>query len=187
MFAWASCGALGHPYLLESRRVGLKTLKILFLCDLGHRRFFSYTACDIDPPCAGRGSPNRRAGALHILIAASALWAHVRGAAGGCNAFGVATGSDNAGDCAALVAAYNAMGNQPAAWSLGIASGSSYCVWCNSTNLPAAYNFWLACDGNGRVQTLCASPPKRWLFPPYAPTALVNVRAGALIPRPPAG
>ena len=58
---------------------------------------------------------------------------------GGCAA------SDNAVDCAALLAAYVAWGSKPASWAPGIAAGTSYCAWDTSTIQ--------SCTG-GRVTTL---------------------------------
>ena len=52
--------------------------------------------------------------------------------------------TDNAGDCAVLLAAYAAWGNQPASWAAGIAAGSSYCSWDVSS---------VTCT-NGRVTSL---------------------------------
>ena len=81
-----------------------------------------------------------------ILLAVLVL-ARATPASAGCSASGV-TGSDNADDCAALLAAYAAWGNKPASWAAGIAAGTSYCDW-------DAYTIY-ACI-NGRVQYLCAA------------------------------
>ena len=59
------------------------------------------------------------------------------------------TGSDNADDCAALLAAYAAWGNQPESWAAGIAAGSSYCAW-DTNSIQMCYN-------DGRVTRLCAA------------------------------
>ena len=59
------------------------------------------------------------------------------------------TGSDNADDCAALLAAYAAWGNQPASWAAGIAAGRSYCAWDT--------NSIQKCSNDGRVTRLCAA------------------------------
>ena len=64
--------------------------------------------------------------------------------AAGCSATGV-TGIDNAADCAALLAAYAAWGNQPTSWASGIAAGASYCSWDAATIQQCA---------DGRVSTL---------------------------------
>ena len=107
------------------------------------------------------------------------LLSRARPAAAGCSAAGV-TGSDNAGDCAALLAAYAAWNNRPVFWAAGIASGASYCApppcrrACGGAGggrpcrrhamppfrpPPLRAGAWSAfagpvCDGNGRVQTL---------------------------------
>ena len=65
--------------------------------------------------------------------------------AAGCTAAGMATGGDNATECAALIAAYAAWGNKPTNWAAGIKSGSSYCAWGSA----------IECIG-GRVVVLCA-------------------------------
>ena len=57
-----------------------------------------------------------------------------RPASAGCSASG-ATGSDNAADCSALLAAYSAWGNQPSGWGAAIAAGSSYCSWIDASNI----------------------------------------------------
>lgn len=65
----------------------------------------------------------------------------------GCFANGTVTGGDNAGDCAALLAAYAAWSNKPAYWTPNIAAGTSYCGWAG-----------VYCS-NGQVTNLCAA---RW-------------------------
>ena len=56
--------------------------------------------------------------------------------------------ADNAVECAALLGAYVAWGNQPASWAAGIAAGASYCSWDTGTITACV---------NGRVQQLCAA------------------------------
>ena len=89
---------------------------------------------------------------------------------GYCSASGAA-GSDDFGECAALLDMYTAWGSQPAAWAAGIASGASYCSW---DPFVTAYQTYSSGGGyyytagslnctNGRVTTLCA--PLRWCNP----------------------
>ena len=78
------------------------------------------------------------------------LIARVSPAGAGCYASGTVTGTDSAADCAALLAAYTAWGNQPTSWAAGIAAGASYCSWDTNS---------LTCS-SGRVLTLCAPSPQ---------------------------
>ena len=80
---------------------------------------------------------------LLVAIVAIICFYFPMGSDAGCSASGV-TGTDNAGDCAALLAAYKAWGDNPTSWAAQIAMGSSYCVW----------NHNLECTGF-RVSLLC--------------------------------
>ena len=70
---------------------------------------------------------------------------------GHCSASSGATGSDDAGECAALLEMYSVWGGQPAAWAAGVASGASYCSWD-----PFTVNAGSIVCTDGRVTTLCA-------------------------------
>lgn len=71
--------------------------------------------------------------------------------AAGCDAAGAATPPDDAGDCAALVSLYAALGGLPEAWGTGMsaAAGRSYCSWDLAT---------ITCT-DSRVTALCAPLP----------------------------
>ena len=79
---------------------------------------------------------------------------HALGASS-CSSNGTVSGTDNAGDCAALLAMYSALGG-PSSWSAAVTAGtSSVCSWSPAT---------IGCSAYGRVTTLCApgrSPPFR--------------------------
>ena len=64
-----------------------------------------------------------------------------------CSASGV-TGTDNADDCAVLLAAYAAWGNNPVSWATGIAAETSYCSWDTGT---------IQACSDGRVAQLCVA------------------------------
>ena len=84
---------------------------------------------------------------IAYMLLAVLVVAHMPPAYAGCSASGV-TGSDNADDCTALLAAYAAWGNKPMSWAAGIATGTSYCSWDTSTIRTCI---------NSRVQYLCAA------------------------------
>ena len=94
------------------------------------------------------GGVRRRVEAVYVVLV---FLVHVHLAAAGCSSSGV-TGSDDAGDCAVLLAAFAAWGNLSGAtsmglWATGIAAGTSYCDWDPSRSV--------GCNSNGRVSTLC--------------------------------
>ena len=89
------------------------------------------------------GTTTSAAAATSLLLVA----ALVGPASAGCFANGTVTKGDNSGDCAALLAAYAAWGNNPASWAPNIAAGASYCGWGAGR---------ISCS-NGRVTVLCAA------------------------------
>ena len=99
-----------------------------------------------DGPASG-GAGALPAGALRAAPLAA-------GSAAAATAAACPNAGDNAGDCAALMGAYAAWGNAPAAWAAPIAAGTSMCAWSGVT-----------CAG-GRVTRLCVPC---FLFPRPSP------------------
>ena len=73
--------------------------------------------------------------AAALLLVLICMGSTIRGASAGCSASG-ATAPDDAGDCAALMAAYAAWNGSTwtskSAWASGMSSGTSLCTWSST-------------------------------------------------------
>ena len=103
---------------------------------------------------------SQRGRAAALLLVLTCIGCSIGGASAGCSAAG-ATTPDNAGDCAALMAAYAAWNGSAwtskSAWASGMSAGTSLCSWGSTIVCTSGRVTSLSVSGNSIAGTI---PPE---------------------------